>query len=220
MSISVPVEKLKSIQVVDYLKNAFEVYKNNFTTIIGGFLIAVALTICTIGILGGAMMAGFIKLCSKIAKPIAGEEAPKATDVFDGFQVFLPALLLFIGFIVVSFIITAVFSMLGTLGSFIDLLLTCALCGAVFTIALPLIAFEKTTSVIEAVNATIEAIKAAPTQILLLSIAATIIGYLGIIAFGIGILITVPYTYCVYALVYNDLFRSGAGDEVTLMQAN
>jgi hypothetical protein len=218
MSISVPVEKLKSIQVVDYLKSAFELYKNNLSTLFLGFLIAFALTVCTLGILGGAMMAGFIRLCSKIAKPIPGEtEAPKPTDVFDGFKVFLPALLLFISVVIINFVLGSVLGIFGSLGGLVNIVLNFVIGGAVGIIAMPLIAFEKTTSVVEAIKAAVEAIKAAPSQLLLISIAATFLGYIGIIAFGIGILLTFPFTVCVYALVYNDLFRSGEAEEITIM---
>jgi hypothetical protein len=227
MSISIPKEKLVSIQVVDYLKKGFEVYKSNISTLLVGFLISIGLTIVTAGILSGAMFAGFIRLCSRLARPQAADsegikaEAPKATDVFDGFNVFLPALLLVVGVAVLNYVLSIVFGWFGTIGNLVDVLVGLTINGATVAIALPLIAFEKTTSVTEAVKVAVDSVKAAPSQTILLFISASFLGYIGVLALGIGIILTIPFTFCVFAVLFNDLFLSeGSEEEVTVMQAN
>jgi hypothetical protein len=221
MSITIPNDTLKNIQVADYLKNGFEVYKNNFAILIAGFLISIGLTVLTLGILGGAMFAGYIRLCARLSKPEEGQEPPKATDVFDGFNVFLPALLLAVGTAVVSIVLNYILGLFGSVGSLVFALVDFVLIGAVASVAMPLIAFEKTTSALEAVTAAIDAVKAAPSQTSLLFIVSGLLGYVGIIALGIGIILTLPFTFCVNALLFNKLFRSeGTEEEVTLMQSN
>lgn len=208
MSISFPAEKVKSIQVSEYLKNGFELYKNNIVTLIVGLIIVLTLSIVSIGILAGSMICGYMRICSKLAKPIPGEEAPKPTDVFDGFDVFLPSFLVIILTIVFSLLASYILGFFGTLGTIVHQVISFILGGSLAIGAYPLIAFKKTESPVEAILTSIEILKASPQQIAITTIVTSILGYVGALAFGIGIIVTIPFTFCVYALIFNDLFRS------------
>jgi hypothetical protein len=216
MSITIPVQKIESIEVAEYLKRGFEVYKSNLGILIPAFIVATLISFVTLGILAGPMMAGYIKVCARLSKPTPGEESPKIGDIFEGFNVFVPSLLLIIAFIIISIVINLVLGLFGSLGTILDVVVSVFIGGLVGAIALPLIAFEKSESISEVITVMIDTLKAGPAPLFLLFLASGLLGYAGIIAFGIGLIATLPYTFCVNSILFNDLFRSEE-EEVTIM---
>jgi hypothetical protein len=218
MSIAIPKEKLQSLDVVEYLKKGFEFYKGNFVTLLLGFIISMAITIVSLGILGGAMLAGYIRLCVRLTKPNENKTPPKPTDVFEGFNVFLPALILFVGFAIVNFVISLILgSVFGIFGDLVGFLVSMILGGLLFSIAMPMIALEKTDEPKVAALTAIEFFKAAPIPLSLLFIASGIAGYLGVFILVIGMFLTMPFTISVSILLHNSLFTND--EEVTVMEA-
>lgn len=220
MAITIPVQKIESIDVAEYLKRGFEVYKSNLSILIPGFIVAVVVSGISLGILAGPMMAGYIKLCARLSKPLPSEESPKIGDIFEGFNVFVPSLLLFVALIIVSIVISFILGFFGSLGMILDIAVSATIGSLVVAIALPLIAFEKSDSVPEVLSLTIDTLKAGPAPLFVLLFASGLLGYVGVFALVVGIFATLPYTFCVNSILFNDLFRSDESDEeVTIMES-
>ncbi|HMO17827.1 MAG TPA: hypothetical protein PKA63_06965 [Oligoflexia bacterium] len=215
MAISLPTEKLQAIQVSEYLKRGFELWKSNLGILVLSLLVLIFLSAISIGILAGPLFAGFIKICSRLEKPIPGTPTPKVGDLFEGFDVFLPSLVFMVLLFLISIVLNFILGLFGSFGGIASSIIGMIIGGSAVSIGLPLIAFKKTSSAIEAIGALFNALKEAPVPTSILFFVAGLISYLGVILLGIGIILTAPFSSCVAACLYNDLFREN--EEVTVM---
>jgi hypothetical protein len=130
---------------------------------------------------------------------------------------YLP-LILFLGVAIINFLISMILgTVLGTLGEILGVLISMILAGLLFSIAMPMIAFEKTTDPKEAALTAIAFFKAAPIPLSLLFIASGIAGYLGLFILIIGMFFTMPFTIAVNIMLHNALFSTD--EEVTIIEA-
>ena len=75
----------------DWIKEGFDLYKDNLGLLILASLIAFLLSVVSLGILSGPMSAGLISILLRLRD---GDPTPPAVgDVFQGFQFFLPSFL-------------------------------------------------------------------------------------------------------------------------------
>ena len=74
------------VDLGDWIKRGFEMYKENFSILLLASLIALALTLVTVGVLAGPMYAGIVLITIRIYDKI--EPKPVTGDVFKGFNFF------------------------------------------------------------------------------------------------------------------------------------
>lgn len=189
----------------DWIKEGFDLYKENLSVLILSSLIAYLLIGVTLGILGGPMLAGLIKIVLRLHDK---EQPPPAVgDLFQGFQYFLP-----------SFLFTLVWGLIIVVGSCILALLPCigALLAVVLSVAgmaflmfgLYLIVDQK-MDFWPASMASIDKVKPDFLPFLGLSLVAGIIGQIGSLACGIGVFATMPIYFTILAVTYRDVFAEG-----------
>lgn len=191
----------------DWIKEGFEIYKNNLVVLILSSLIAFILAGVTLGVLGGPMFAGLISMVLKLRD---GEQPPPVVgDVFQGFQFFLPSFLFVIVWGFGLLIGATILAVIPCLGQLLSICLAVAASGFLM-FGLYLIVDRK-MDFWPASMASIEEVKTSVFPYLGLAVVAGIIGQIGALACGIGAFATMPIYFCIIAVVYRDLF----GDDVT-----
>jgi uncharacterized membrane protein len=189
----------------DWIKEGFEIYKNNLVLLILSSLIAFILTGFTLGILGGPMFAGLINIVLKLRD---GEQPPPVVgDVFKGFQFFLPSFLFVIVWGLGLLIGATILAVVPCLGQLLSVCLAVAASGFLM-FGLYLIVDRK-MDFWPASMASIEKVKPAVFPYLGLAVVAGIIGQIGAMACGIGAFATMPIYFCIIAVVYRDVFNDG-----------
>ena len=186
----------------DWIKEGFELYKNNLGLLILSSLIAFLLSGVTLGILGGPMFAGLIGIILRLRD--GDQQTPVVGDVFQGFQFFLPSFLFGIvwgAIIVVGSLILALIPCLGQLLS-----ICLALAASAFLMFGLYLIVDRKMDFWSASMASIEKVKPAFFPYLGLAVVAGIIGEIGALACGIGVCVTMPIYFAIIAVAYRDAF--------------
>lgn len=186
----------------DWIKEGFDLYKENLSVLILSSLIAYLITGVTLGILGGPMFAGFIQIVLRLQDK--DKVPPTVGDLFQGFQYFLP-----------SFLFTLVWALIIGVGSFILMIVPCigvllaiclSLAGMAFLMFGLYLIVDQDLDFWAASMASIEKVKTDFFPYLGLSVVAVIIGELGSLACGIGVIATMPIYFTILGVTYRDVF--------------
>ncbi|MFZ6050708.1 DUF2189 domain-containing protein [Halocola ammonii] len=183
-------------------------------------------------LLGGPLMAGYIVVANKIAR---GEDH-EFGDFFGGFQYFkellvhyliliafflVPAVILIVGNILSTALISEIFIIFLPFGYLLFFVLAIFV-ATVYLLAMPFIVIGKMRSW-PAMEASRKVVMKNFWWFLLLSIVAGFIAEAGIIAFGIGIFVTMSLQYLIYFAAYEKIVglddRSSEEAEVLKKQA-
>lgn len=176
----------------------WRLFQANMGLLIVAGLLAIVLTIVTCGILSGPMTAGFFLIIERLLNndPVK----PQAGDIFKGFDLFLQSLLMFVIVIAAGFVL-ALIPVVGQLASIV--------LGAFLMWGMMFVSYQKITAV-EAVKKIFEYLKTGDfTMPLVLGVLANLLSSLGVVACFVGVLFTVPLSYCIMASCYQTLFAAG-----------
>lgn len=190
----------------DWIKEGFNIYKDNLGLLIVASLIASLLSGVTFGILSGPMFAGLVLIVLKLRD--GSQPPPVAGDVFQGFQHFLPSFLFCIVWGAIILVGTVILSFIPCLGQILTICLWLA-AGALLMFGLFLIV-DKKMDFWSASMASIEKVKTAFFPFLGLAVVAGIIGGIGAIVCGIGVIVTMPICFTILVVTYRDVFSSDA----------
>jgi hypothetical protein len=190
----------------DWIKEGFDLYKNNLGLLILSSLIAFLLSGVSLGILSGPMFAGLIGIILRLRD---GDQPPPVVgDVFKGFQFFLPSFLFGIvwgAILVVGCLILAFIPCLGQLLS-----ICLGLAASTFLMFGLYLIVDHKMDFWSASMASIEKVKPTFLPYLGLAVVAGIIGQIGALACGIGACVTMPIYFAIIAVAYRDVFGNGA----------
>jgi uncharacterized membrane protein len=191
------------VKFSEWIEKGFNLYKNNFGTLVLTSGIALVLTVVSIGILAGPMLAGLAIITLQFLREEHPE--PDAGKVFRGFDYFLNSFLFMliwgIAILVGSFIL-GIFPFIGQLLSLFFVYAAQAfLMFGIFLIV------DKQMNFWPASMESINTVKTNFWPFFGLSAVASIIGSIGAIAFGIGIVLTIPIQACILAVAYRDVFN-------------
>jgi uncharacterized membrane protein len=189
----------------DWIKEGFDLYKSNLGVLVLPSLIAFLLTGVTLGLLAGPMGAGMILIVLRLKD--GSQPSPKAGDVFQGFQYFLPSFLFCIVWGAILFMGCLILGSIPCLGQVLSICF-CFAASTFLMFGLFLIVDRK-MDFWPASMASIEKVKPAFFPFLGLSVVASILGEIGVIACGIGIFITMPLYFTILAVTYRDVFTDG-----------
>ena len=191
------------VKFIEWIEEGFNLYKNNFGTLVVAAIIALVLTTITIGILAGPMLAGLVLITLQLLRKERPE--PEPGKVFRGFHYFLNAFLFLLIWgiaILVGSLILQIFPLIGqVLSVFFVYAAQAFLMFGIFLIV------DKQMNFWPASMESIQTVKTNFWPFLGLSTIASIIGSLGGIALGIGIVLTIPIQVCILAVAYRDVFN-------------
>ncbi len=196
---------MEKIDMGEAFKEGWIVYKENFGLCICAAVVAVLIGSVSCGICTGPMLAGLFMMLRRLVKK--SEPKPVFGDLFKGFDLFLPAFLLMFLCGIAAFVIQAVLLCIPVIG-WLLFVPFCFVSGPIITWALMLVAnrgMKWTESVGFVVRNTFNGKFLLP---ILLGILAGVVGGLGGVICGVGAILTFPYSFCVYAAAYEQVFGS------------
>ncbi|MBW2432596.1 MAG: hypothetical protein JRF36_03265 [Deltaproteobacteria bacterium] len=190
------------VKLGEWIEAGFNLYKNNFTTLVLAALIALVLSTVSIGILTGPMIAGLIIITLQLLRK--AEPGPEAGAVFKGFSYFLNSFLFTIIWGIAILIGSLVVGWFPIIGQLLSLFLVYA-AQAFLMFGLYLIV-DKQMDFWPASQLSIQTVKTNFWPFFGLAAIASIIGSIGALAFGIGVVLTIPIQICILAVAYQEIF--------------
>ncbi|NLN62172.1 MAG: hypothetical protein GX146_04775 [Myxococcales bacterium] len=186
---------LPRLDVGDEIKKGWALYRANFDLLFVSFLVCGLLSVVTLGILATPMIAGFLMIVRRVMRNDPNK--PTVGDVFQGFEVFGQAFLLFLLLSIAIFILSLVPVVKIAVG---------LLFSPFFAWGMLFVVYER-LSAVDALKKIFELTAAGDfTMPLFVGLVAGIIGGLGVIFLGIGIFFTAPLIYIITAVAYETLF--------------
>ena len=176
------------------IQQSLDLYMKNFGTLFVAGLVATLLAAVTLGILAGPLFGGFIVLCLKLLRGEKGE----FNEIFAHFDKFGPTFIVFL-----LYLVFAIVCMIPVLGMLVALVLG-PVVAFVFIFAITLI-IQKDMQPMDAVKQGLELFKPNAVMNWVYVLVFGILGGIGAIACGIGVILTLPFTYVGLALAYQEL---------------
>lgn len=190
------------VQFGQWIDEGFKLYKSNFFSLVIAAALVVVLSSLTMLILMPPLTAGFILLTLRM---LDGETPPPGPGtVFSGFSVFFNALLFMLIWFIIILLGVMILGWLPIIGQLASLFFSYAL-QALLVFGMFLIA-DRNMGFWEASTVSMETVKANFWPFLGLTIVSSVIGGLGFILLGIGIVLTLPITFCILAVTYRAVF--------------
>jgi uncharacterized membrane protein len=188
----------------DWLEAGFNLYKQHFSTLVLAAIIAFVLASITMGVLLGPLLAGLVLISLQLFD--RADPVPTAGTVFRGFEFFLNSLLFVVFWGVAVIIGSAILSVLPIIGQLLSIFLIWA-AQAYLMFGMFLIV-DKKVGFMPASKESIRVISTNFWPFFGLAAVAGIIGSVGTLAFGIGIVLTMPIQICIVSVAYRDIFTS------------
>ncbi|MGD9349506.1 MAG: hypothetical protein PVF71_07610 [Desulfobacterales bacterium] len=190
------------VKLGEWIEAGFNLYKNNFTTLVLAALIALVLSTVSIGILTGPMIAGLIIIALQLLRKT--EPKPEAGAVFKGFSYFLNSFLFTLIWGIAILIGSLLLGWFPIIGQLLSLFFVYA-AQAFLMFGLYLIV-DRQMDFWPASQLSIQTVKTNFWPFLGLAAIASIIGSIGALAFGIGVVLTIPIQICILAVAYQEVF--------------
>jgi hypothetical protein len=185
-----------------WIEEGFNLYKDNFGTLVPAAVIALVLSTLTSGLLAGPMLAGLILITLQLLRK--EEPKPDAGRVFRGFDYFLNSFLFITVWGIVIFcgsFILAFFPLIGHL-----LFLFFLFAAQAFLMFGMYLIVDQQLKFRSASDRSIKTVKTNFWPFFGLSAIAGIIGSMGAIVFGVGLVLTIPIQACILAVAYQEIF--------------
>ena len=186
----------------EWMEKGFNLYKENFKTLVLASIFVVVISTVTVGILAGPMLAGLVLLILELMA--RKEPRDDAGKVFKGFDYFFNSFLFVVVWGIGIFIASLIIGVIPVIGQLASLFAVYA-AQAFLMFGLFLIVDRQ----MEFWPASMESINTVKTNFwpfFGLSAVAGIIGSIGVIAFGIGVVFTIPIQGCILAVAYREVY--------------
>ena len=185
----------------EWIQQGWELYKATIGVWIVASLLAIVISVVTVGILSGPMMAGLVWMALVLVD--RKEPKPQMGDVFKGFDYFLQSFLFCLvwGVIMLAISVVSLIPCIGTLVVIVvSIALETALMFGMFLIV------DKKMEFWPASMLSLNVVKPNFVPFLGLLVVAMLIGNVGAIACGIGVIVTMPIMVCILAVAYRNVF--------------
>jgi uncharacterized membrane protein len=194
----------QEVKFGEWLGKGFDLFKENIGPLILISLVAQLLAGVSAGILAGPMMAGLALVTLKL---VDGKEKPELSTLFEGFNYFLQSFL----FVLVWSAIMFVAYLVGVLtcGIIVPLVSVAGLFIGALIMFAPFLIVEKKLAFWPASMGSMDIVKPNIWPLLGYFLVASIIGSAGSAVCGIGVIVTMPIAWCMYAVAYRALTGGG-----------
>jgi hypothetical protein len=201
--------EIVEVKFGEWIEKGFNLYKENFATLVLASLIAVVISAVTVGVLAGPMAAGVILITLGLVDK--KDPRPEAGSVFKGFDYFVNSFLFMIVWGVALFVISLIVGMVPCIGQlasvFVVFVAHALLMFGMFLIVDRRMEFWPAS--VESFNR----VKVDFWPFLGFAVVVNIIGGIGAIACGIGVVFTLPIEACILTVAYRDVFAAGRAGE-------
>lgn len=194
-----------------WIQRGFDIWKDNILTLAIATLIASCISAVSFGILGGPMGAGLTMMV--LAMHDKTQPKPQIGDLFKGFQLFVPALLLMLVLFGASLVIWLL-NLIPCVGQIVSML------GSIAFSALMMFAMcflvDKRLPVMDAVKASMNTVMSNFWPFLGLNVVVGAIAAAGVLACCVGIFASAPIAACIIAVAYRSITSGGAIETTTV----
>lgn len=194
----------------DWIEKGINLYKANFAVLAVAGLLTCLLSFFSLLILAGPMMAGLTMVV--LALQDGAHPKPQGTDVMKGFGLFVPALVLTLLQFAASFGVSLVLGIVPCIGPMLSAFGSWAVL-AVFLFSYCLVVDRK-LGAMDAIKGSLAIVRTNFWMFLAFGAVANLIGMLGMIACGIGVMLTMPATVCMVVVAYRDVCAQQAAPTV------
>ena len=193
-----------------WIEDGFNLYKTNFGTLVLASLLALVLSTVTIGLLAGPMIAGLAIVTLQLLRKV--HPKPDAGKVFRGFDYFLDSFLFIVVWGLAILFGSFILALLPIIGQLLSLFFVYA--AQAFLMFGIFLIVDKQLNFRPASRESIQTVRTNFWPFFGLSAVTGIIGSIGAIAFGVGIVLTVPVQACILAVAYQEIFGRTAQPSV------
>lgn len=186
----------------EWIERGFHLYKQNFMLLFLTSLVGGILSVATLFVLGGPMMAGTILICLKLHD--RESPRPEIGTLFRGFDFFLQSTLFLGVWGLGLFVAQGLLLVVPLLGQLAGLCL--AMAAWTFLMFGMFLIVDKKMDFWPASMESFAVVKTNFWPFLGLSLIAGIIGSIGAIFCGIGAALTMPVYYCTLTVAYREVF--------------
>lgn len=195
----------RSATVGTAITRGFQLYKENFVLILVVTLISGLITAVSCGICAGALQCGVIGICLALLR--GQDPKPQIGDLFNGFHKFLPAFVASLALSVIVFVVNCVLNVIPILGLLASIVVSSFISPAVTVWAMFLIQDQDAT-IGEAISTPLKLVGDGRFwSIILVCFLATLLGLVGLLACGIGLIVTLPFSTCMIAAAYEEVYN-------------
>ena len=196
------------VHLSDWFQKGFRQYKENISIVIPASFIALILSVCSAGILAGPMLSGILIITLGLLD--GREPKPRVSDLFKGFRFFLHSLLFVVLWGIVVSAGTLFLLSLPGVGQLAALFFLYA--AQAFLMFGPFLIVDQNMDFRSASVVAFQTVKGNFWSFLSVSAVASVVGSIGIILFGIGVILTAPLQICILAVAYRAVFGVVEGE--------
>ena len=208
-------ELKKGADVGTTFKRGLDVYKKNFVPLLLATVLAAVIGGITCGICAAPLFCGVYAMI--LAAMRSEGTQLKAGDVFKGFQWFAPAFVSWLVLGAINAVVSGILLVIPFVGWAAYIVVGCAVAPAVVAWSGLLVA-DQGASIGDAIIVPLKLVGDKRFwSIILVSFVAGLAGGLGAIVCGIGLLVTLPFAFCMIAAAYEEAY-SGSADETPAIE--
>lgn len=190
------------VNLGEWFEKGFSLYRENMLKLIPATFTALILSVASVGILAGPMLAGVLIVTLALLR--RQHPKPETLDVFKGLRFFVNA---FVFVLVWGMLICAgsmTLLMIPGIGQLVVLFFIYS--AQAFLMFGPFLIVDRDMDFLNATITSFNTVKGNFWPFLSVSAVAGVIGSIGCIAFGIGIIVTVPLQVCILSVAYESVF--------------
>ncbi len=190
------------VHLSDWFGKGFQQYKENIAIVIPASFIALILSVCSGGILAGPMLSGVLIITLGLLD--RREPKPKVSDLFKGFRFFFHSLLFVVLWGIVVSAGTLFLLSLPGVGQPAALFFLYA--SQALLMFGPFLIVDRNMDFRSASVVAFQTVKGNFWSFLSVSAIASVVGSIGVILFGIGVILTAPLQICILTVAYRAVF--------------
>jgi uncharacterized membrane protein len=190
-------------------EKGFRLYRENLLLLIAASFVALTLSFFSAGILAGPMLSGLLLLMLLLLRRKTPK--PELSDVFEGFRFFLNAGVFFFGWGLLVSSVSLILLLIPGIGLLVVLFFIYA--SQALLMFGPFLIVDQGMDFREASLKSVKRVKSEFWPFLSVSAVAGVIGSIGLLAFGVGVIVTFPIQACILTVAYESVMGERAEED-------
>lgn len=190
------------VNLGEWFEKGFRLYRENIMKLIPAAFIALILSVTSVGILAGPMLSGMLIISLVLLR--GQHPKPEIFDIFKGFRFFINAAVFVLGWGLLICAGSLILLAIPGIGQLVVLFFIYS--AQAFLMFGPFLIVDQDMDFLRATITSFNTVKGNFWPFLSVSAVAGVIGSIGCIAFGIGIIVTVPLQICILTVAYEAVF--------------
>ncbi|MCP4575069.1 MAG: hypothetical protein GY846_02090 [Deltaproteobacteria bacterium] len=190
------------VNLGEWFEKGFRLYRENILKLVPVTFVALILSVASVGILAGAMLSGVLII--NLALLRRQHPKPVFFHIFNGFRFFINSLVFVLGWGLLICAGSLILLRIPGIGQLVVLFFIYS--AQAFLMFGPFLIVDQDMDFFHATITSFNTVKRNFWPFLSVSAVAGVIGSIGCIAFGIGVIVTVPIQVCILTVAYEAVF--------------